>query len=138
MRTKEMEVATRWFKEVWNERKASTIMELMHPTASGRTHAGEIHGREDWKARIWEPLVSAFSNIVVDVEDMIADGENVVIRWRAAMDHTGEGLLGAPPSGRSVEFTGMTWMVIQDGQIVRGWDSWDATGLLLRCGCTVA
>ena len=45
------EVATRWFKEVWNEGKPSTIAELMHPSAIGHTSSGETKGPEDWRRR---------------------------------------------------------------------------------------
>lgn len=31
----------------------------------------------------------------------------------------------------------MTWMVVQNGQIVKGWDGWDSTGLLVQCGVPV-
>lgn len=128
-----VEVAGRWFKEVWNERKASTITELMHPSANGHSSSGDTKGPDDWKARFWEPFMGAFSNIVVDVEDMVTVDQTVVIRWRATMDHTGRGL-GIAPSGRAVSITGLTWLTVRDGMIVEGWDGWDSTGLLVQCG----
>lgn len=128
-----IDVARRWFNEVWNDRRASTITELMHPSAVGHTSAGEVRGPAAWKASFWDPLMGSFSNIAVEIEDMVATGETVVIRWRATMDHTGKDL-GIPPSGRRVAIAGLTWLTIQGGLIVEGWDGWDSTGLLVQCG----
>jgi predicted ester cyclase len=127
------EVAKRWFGEVWNERKASTIAELLHPAVVGHTATGETTGPEGWKRLVWDQLTGAFSNIRVSIEDMVAVDETVVTRWRATMVHTGDAL-GIPPSERSVEVTGMTWMTVRGGRIVEGWDGWDSTGLLVQCG----
>jgi predicted ester cyclase len=133
MRATPAEVAKRWFGEVWNEQRASTIAELMHPAALGHTATGETNGPEGWKSLVWEPLTSAFSNIRVSIEGIVTVDQTVVTRWRATMVHTGDAL-GIPPSKRPVEITGITWMTVRDGQIVEGWDGWDSTGLLVQCG----
>jgi len=127
------DVAKRWFNEVWNERKASTIAELMHPSAVGHTSAGETRGPADWKERVWDQLTGAFSDIRLVMEDLVAADRTVVIRWRVTMLHTGKAL-GIPPSGRPVSLTGLTWMTVREGLIVEGWDGWDATGMLVQCG----
>jgi hypothetical protein len=127
------EVARRWFNEVWTERKESTIGELMHPAAIGHSSAADTMGPAEWKARVWTPLTSAFSNIAVVLEEVIESGPAVVVRWRCTMDHTGDGL-GIPASGRKATLFGLTWLVVRDGLIMEGWDGWDSTGLLVQCG----
>jgi predicted ester cyclase len=127
------EVATRWFQEVWNERKPATIAELMHASAVGHTSSGETRGPEDWKRRVWDSLTGAFSDIKVAVDATVAVDETVVIRWRATMVHTGDAL-GIPPSKRPVAINGITWMTVHEGRIVEGWDGWDATGMIVQCG----
>ena len=126
-------VARRWFQEVWNERRPETIYELMHPRAKGHTSGGEITGPEEWKRAMWDPLVGAFSDIHLDLEDVVSDGERVVVRWRASMRHTGPHM-GVPETGRNLDFSGITWMTVHDGQIVEGWDGWDSTGMLVSIG----
>jgi predicted ester cyclase len=127
------EVAQRWFQEVWNERKHSTIGELMHPSAVGHTSSGETRGPEDWKKRVWNLLTGAFSDIKLAVDGMVAVDETVVVRWRATMLHTGHAL-GIPPSQNPVAIHGITWLTVRDGKIVEGWDGWDATGMFAQCG----
>ena len=126
-------VARRWFQEVWNDRRAETIHELMHPQAIGHTSAGEIRGPEEWKQKFWDPFMGAFSDIALVVEDMVCDGDRVVVRWRASMKHTG-GHIGVPETGRALSFPGLTWMVVRDGKLVEGWDGWDSTGMLVSIG----
>ena len=79
----------RWFQEVWNDRRPETIYELLHPQADGHTSNGKITGPDEWKRAMWDPLVGAFSDIKIKVQDMVADGDRVVVRWQATMKHTG-------------------------------------------------
>jgi predicted ester cyclase len=126
-------VARRWFQEVWNDRRAETIYELLHPQATGQTAMAKTTGPDEWKHAMWDPLVGAFSDIRIEVVDLVAEGDRVVARWRATMKHTGPHM-GVPETGRAVDFTGITWLVIRDGQVMEGIDGWDSTGLLVSIG----
>lgn len=125
-------LARRWFREVWTERRRSAIYELMTEDAIGHSPTGVTHGYEDW-VKGWERLTGAFPDIKVTVEDVLSDGRNAVVRWRARMTHTGEHL-GVAPSGRVIDTHGLTWLVVKRGRIVEGWDGWDATAVLAACG----
>jgi predicted ester cyclase len=133
MSTPQLELARRWFKEVWNEGRAETIHELMHPEAICHLATGTITGPDAWKSTFWDPFVGAFSEIKVEVEDAISDGERVAVRWSAAMRHTGPHI-GIPETGRALRFSGMTWLRVRDGRVVEGWDGWDSTGMLVSIG----
>jgi predicted ester cyclase len=61
--------------------------------------------------------------MLVEVEDVIAVGRGVVVRWRVQATQLGPGL-GMPPTGRPVDFRGMTWLTFKNGLIVEGWDLW--------------
>jgi steroid delta-isomerase-like uncharacterized protein len=120
-------LARRWFREVWNERRTETIDELFAPGVIGHTENGD-QGPEQFKtARAG--LLDAFPDIQVEVEDTAADGDHVVVRWRARGTHLGAGL-GMPATGRPVDFRGMTWLAFRNGLIVEGWDSWNLGRLL--------
>ena len=47
--------------------------------------------------------------------------------------HEGE-LMGAPPSGRDVEFSGLTISRCRDGKIEEEWELVDVVGLLRQVG----
>ncbi len=71
----------------------------------------------------------AFSEIRVTVEEMVAAGELVAVRWTARGRNTGD-LLGLPPTGRETVTTGIDFLRVTDGRITEGWVSWDTLSLI--------
>ncbi len=110
----------RWFQEVWNERRAATIDELLDPQSVCRADDDVLTGAAEFKSRMYEPFVSAFPDVRVEIDGIVSDGNQAVVRWRATGTHTGEGL-GFPATGRTGSFRGMTWVRARDGKLVEGW-----------------
>ena len=123
--------ARRWFEEVWNARRDATVRELLAEKAVAHMEGGDFVGPDRF-LETRAALLAAFPDIRVTVEDVVADGDQAVVRWRAVAHHKGE-LLGIKPSGREMSFRGMTWMAFRDGKVVEGWDSWNLGGLLNDC-----
>jgi predicted ester cyclase len=71
----------------------------------------------------------AFSEVRVTAEQVIAEGDTVVVRWTAKGRNTGD-LLGLPPTGREATTSGVDVLRIAGGKIVEGWVSWDTLSLL--------
>lgn len=113
-------VARRWFHEVWNERRHETIDELLHADAVCAGEAEPVRGVAEFRARMHGPFLSAFPDLRVQVDDALAVGDQVVVRWSAVGTHTGDGL-GFPATGKTARLHGMTWLRIQGGQLVEGW-----------------
>ncbi len=67
------------------------------------------------------------------VEDAIADGDKVLIRWSATMRHSGDGL-GIPATNKPVAIGGMSLARIANGQLVEAWDQWDKFAMLQQIG----
>jgi steroid delta-isomerase-like uncharacterized protein len=59
-------------------------------------------------------------DVKLTVEDMVAEGDKVVVRWRAAATHQGT-FLGVPPTGKPVSFSGMATYRLADGKVVERW-----------------
>jgi steroid delta-isomerase-like uncharacterized protein len=128
MSEKNRQMAKRWFEEMWNQRNAAVIDEMLHPDACGHMQGVETRGHEDFR-KVREGLLDALPDLHLEVEDMVADGDSVVVRWRARGTHRGAGL-GVPPSNKSADFTGMTWLRFADGKLVEGWDQWNMGGVM--------
>ncbi len=125
-------LAQRWFEEVWNQGKESTIDELFHP--KGKAYGfpepdSVLIGPQAFKT-IHRKFHSAFGNIHVNLDDLVAEGDRVAIRWTVTMKHTGDGL-GFPATGREVTLPGSSFITCRDGVITEGWNSMDMTWLRL-------
>ena len=70
-----------------------------------------------------------FPDVVSTIEDLIAEGDKVVARWRSRATHRGE-YMGVSPTGREVEFTGISVYRIEGGRIAESWNSEDQLGLM--------
>ena len=125
-------VARRWFEEVWNQRRRESIYELMTADAVGHSPTGDTKGPDEW-ARSWERLTQDFPDIGIHIDAVLASGRDAVVRWSGTLTHRGPGL-GIAASGRAARIQGMTWVAVENGKIVEGWDGWDATGLLVEVG----
>jgi len=64
----------------------------------------------------------------VTVEDLIAEGEKVAIRWKMQATHE-HAFRGIAPGGKPVTVTGTTVLRIVDGKIVERWVNWDSLAL---------
>lgn len=130
-------ILTRWFEEVWNQRRVATIHELFAPDAIA-------HGTDDTGATMrgpqaflafYERLIGAFPDIQVKIEDAFSSADKVVLRWSATMTHQG-GHLGIPASQKPVALSGVTIARISNGQVVEAWDQWDKLAMLQQIGIT--
>ncbi len=74
-----------------------------------------------------------FPDVVSTIEDLIAEGDRVVARWRARATHRGE-YMGIPPTGNEVNFTGISVYRIEAGKIAESWTAEDDLGLMRQIG----
>jgi steroid delta-isomerase-like uncharacterized protein len=72
-------------------------------------------------------------DLSITVEDLIAEGDKVVIRWTMRGTHTGE-FMGSPPTGNPLTVKAMECFRIAGGRIVERWSLWDQLTLLQQLG----
>jgi steroid delta-isomerase-like uncharacterized protein len=128
------ELARRWFEDNWNRRRAEIVDELLAENAVGHMEGTDVHGREEFKA-VRATLLGAFPDLVLEVEDTIAEGDKVAVRWSVGATHLGEHF-GFAASGKPVRFRGITWLRFDDGMIVEGWDAWNQGEVMQRLQAT--
>lgn len=116
-------LSRRWFEESWNGRDDRAVDELLAPDCLGHMETGSVVGAEPFR-RVRDAFLAAIPDLKLTVEDVVSDGDDVVVRWSGAGTHTGEGL-GLEPTGRAVAVQGMTWHRYKDGLMVGAWDSWN-------------
>jgi predicted ester cyclase len=74
-----------------------------------------------------------FPDVVSTIEDLIAEGDKVVARWRSRATHRGE-YMGIAPTGNRVEFTGISVYRIEAGKIAESWNVEDKLSLMRQIG----
>jgi len=126
----------RWFDEVWNKGRAEAIEEMFdeYGIAHGLSEdpANPITGPRDF--RPFHTLFrEAFPNMMIVVEDMIAEGDKVAARCSVRARHEGE-FLGKSATDSPVEFTGITIVRIENGKIVEAWNNFDFMTLHRQVG----
>jgi len=72
---------------------------------------------------------TAFPDLQFTIEDLIAEGDTVMLRWSSQGTHRAP-LNVIAPTGKRVSVSGMTLARFSGGKIVEGWVNWDALGLL--------
>lgn len=95
-------------------------------------HPDEARG-PDGLAEIVQGYRNAFPDLSVTIEQQFTEGDYVATRTTIRGRHDGE-LMGTPPSGRQVEFTGLTISRCREGKIEEEWELVDVTTLLRQIG----
>lgn len=98
--------------------------------------ANQPSGREGIRQEIGA-LLAAFPDYHVTNEDIVAEGDLVVVRSVALGTQTGP-LAAIPPSGKPVQFEAMDIWRVQDGQIVEVWHIEQLLNVLIQVGAVPA
>jgi predicted ester cyclase len=75
----------------------------------------------------------AIAGLTVTIDHQFSEGDYVATRMTFTGRHEGE-LMGAAPTGREVEFTGLTVSRCRDGKIEEEWELVDTITLLQQIG----
>lgn len=118
----------RWFEEVWNRRSDAAIDELLSHDSQGHVEGGEYRGPAGFR-QMRDLFLGALPDIRIEIEDVIAAGDRAAVRWHAHGTHGGDGF-GFEATKLPVSFRGTTWLRVEEGKIVEGYDTWNLGGLL--------
>ena len=105
------------------------MRELMVPDAVGHLEGGmDVIGPAGFEV-FQQDFVRAVPDLKLQVINILSDGDDACVHWRATGTHTGAGM-GLAPTDSKVDFQGVTWLRVKDGQIAEGWDFWNMDGLV--------
>ena len=128
MTEQERDLGRRWFDEVWNKGRREAIAEML--SADSVLHEAGVDAiGPDGFYPLFDRLSATFSEIHVDVNDTMADGDKICVRWSFSGKHTGGGL-GVGPTGKTIHTTGITIVRVAGGKLVEGWQNWDMLGMM--------
>jgi steroid delta-isomerase-like uncharacterized protein len=126
-------VVRRVVDEMWNRADPAAVEELIAPdmVEHGAFGAG-AGGREDARATV-SRFREAFPDLVLEAEDLIAEGDRVVLHWTGRGTHEGP-FMGVPPTGAAITARGLDIYRVVDGRVVEHWGYPDVGGLMAQLG----
>ena len=116
-------LARRGFEETMNQRNLTVLDELHVPDFVFHAASRTIQGREPFKQFI-SMFLTAFPDLHVTIEDMIGEGDRVVVRFTYGGTHKGD-FMGIPPTGKQVAVTGISIMRVANGKFLEEWINTD-------------
>ncbi len=126
----------RSIEEGWNQGNVAVYDELCAPDFLYHDPAvPHVRTREDFKQ--WVPAIrSAFPDLHITIEDMIAEGDQVVVRYMWRGTNTGDvtPTRRIPATGKQVTVTGISIARVASGKAVEVWNEADNLGLLQQLG----
>ena len=106
---------------MWNEHNASKLADYW----AEETLAEILHTHQQ--------IMTAFPDAHFAIEDLLAEGDKVVLRATVSGTHEGA-LHGVPPTQKKIQFSAMRIYRIADGKIVQTHVIADTLGLLQQLG----
>ena len=131
------EGSRRLLEEGFNEGNVALADQLIAPDAVNHDPAEPAHMRSLRGPEVLKRTVqmyrTAFPDVKMTVDDVIAAGDKVVLRWHSEGTHLGE-LEGLAPTGAQGSVSGISIDHWKDGKIVESWAEWDNLGLARQLG----
>ena len=78
-------------------------------------------------------MVSIFSDLHEDLQDIVADGDTVATRWMLTGRQQAE-FMGVPPSGQAIRIEGMNFYRVKNGLVTDTWTQFDGVALMQQVG----
>jgi len=116
--TPQEETILQFWKLVWDEGKTELIDEFV--TINFVIHSGgkNISGRENFREWV-TAFQSKIGNLRFIVKDIFSSENKVATRWK--IEGVNKGFMATEENNKSIELTGITISIVDNGQIVEKW-----------------
>ena len=119
----------RFYTEMWNPWDEDLAREILSPTVDFRGSVGlHVTGHEGFIGYM-RTIRRAFPDFHNEIVELVAEDGKAAARLRYTGTHRGE-LLGHPPTGRSVSYSGAAFFTIDGPRIASVWVLGDLAGLM--------
>jgi steroid delta-isomerase-like uncharacterized protein len=134
MSAQENKAIVRRFWGVWEEGHTDLVDELLAPDYFNHTPASpdQPTGPEGVK-EVVSMFRSAMPDLKVVIEDMITEGDKVVVRYTLEGTHEGE-LFGVPPTGQRLSIKSISVERVSEGKIREHWRITDGLDMMQQLG----
>jgi predicted ester cyclase len=106
-------VVRRFMMEVLSGRSLDLADEMLAPNYMNRWTGADLAA---FKGML-TGMKSALTDLRFETDDLVAEGDAVVARWKMEATHTGS-LMGESPTGKKISARGLTYYRLANGKIV--------------------
>jgi len=123
-------IARRLYEEAWNGRKLEVVDQLLSPSHALQepNASGSQIGPQVYKATV-KRFLTGLPDLRFTIQEMISEGDKVVVSWILSGTHQGE-FYGIAPTNKKVSVEGITIHQIENGKILESNASWDRLGMM--------
>src|ERR687897_851267 len=111
-----------WWEEVWVKGNVAATDEFMAPDYVDHPNLPGLPSGPEGMKQALTYYRAASPQLQATLDDILAEGERVALRWSARGTHLGE-WLDVPPTGHHFTMSGITIYRIAEGKAVEGWNS---------------
>ncbi len=126
-------VANRVWEEIWHQGKLSLLDELFATDFVRHDPNGRVLRGVEQNRQFISSMRTAFPDLHYTVDDEIAEGDKVVVRYHFDGTHR-EQFMGVPPTGKRVTYTGILIYRFVGGKIAEQWTETDLLSFLQQLG----
>ena len=138
MSVESISISRRLIEEVWNNRKLDVVNELIASTHINHDpNTPDLGSGPEGYKRLVTLYTTAFPDLRFTIEDLISEGDKLVISWTVSGTHKGD-LRGTPPTNKKMSVEGITISRHATGKILDSRVSWDALGMMQQLGVVPA
>ena len=129
--------ALQQFGEAVNSRNLSKLNDLVAPDSIDHDPApGQAAGPEGY-IKFFNMIQTAFPDLKIDVEHLVADDECVAFAYTMTGTHEGD-FMGVAATHNNIKARGMQISKFENGKMVERWGSSDELGILKQLGVTLS
>ena len=118
----------RFYREVYTDWNMAMVDEVISPRFTSHDWPADATGPQAFR-NYYAALKAAVPDACYEVDDIIGEGDRVVVRWRMLGTHTGD-FRGIAPSGRAITLRGVAIYRVESGTLVERWVVSDLYGAL--------
>ena len=127
-------IASRFYTEVVNKGDSVAMLSIMASDFIDHYAPPTQPRGIDGFRQFLQMVATAFPDIHIEVEDLIAEGNRVVARLKATGTQTGQLMGTIPPSGKAATWSGIDILQIENGKITERWSVRDLLGMMKQIG----
>ncbi len=128
MSLEENKAVVRRLYDAVNRREWGLIEGLFAPGYVHHSSPGHDMTRDEL-LQFMAGTADAFPDLRGEVDELLGEGDTVVVRWTQSATHSSE-FMGVPPTGKRVTWSGTNIFRVADGKILEDTPYWDFSVIL--------